>query len=247
MTLPTRLQRLESRDMLAVPGLRTVEKRRVIRTKTSAAVVEYVLEGLFEGRLKSGDRIDLDEVCEALDVSRIPVREAMVMLERDGIVSTKYHRGVYVDPFDAESILDDFEIMGLLSGVAVRRLAENQNPEAISALQGLVDELRLADPMDRDRIFEILQRIMTLEHRAGGSRRLRAELRSYTGFLPHALRFARGRDHDDTIKAHTRVLRTIIAGEGEKAARYRLEDFRDAGRSVVLELERRGVISWGKP
>ena len=102
--------------------------RRLVRTKTSAAVVDYVLEELFEGRLSSGDRIDLERVCATLDVSRIPVREAMVILERDGIVSTKYHRGVYVEPFDAESIIDDFEIMGLLSGVAVRRLARQADP-----------------------------------------------------------------------------------------------------------------------
>ena len=68
------------------------------------------------------------------------------MLDRDGIESTKYHRGVYVEPFDAESILDDFEIMGLLSGVAVRRLAERKDPETIEALHGLVDELRACDP-----------------------------------------------------------------------------------------------------
>lgn len=220
-----------------------VVQRRLVRTKTSAAVVDYVLEEIFEGRLKSGDRVDLEAVCEALDVSRIPVREAMVILERDGIVSTKYHRGVYVEPFDAESILDDFEIMGLLSGVAVHRLAEKKPPEALAELQRLVEELRLADPEDTGGIFGLVQQILTLEHRAGGSRRLRAELRSYTGFLPHALRIGTGRSHQTTIKAHARVLGAIIAGDGEKAARYRLEDFRDSGRGVVLELQRRGVIS----
>jgi DNA-binding GntR family transcriptional regulator len=218
-------------------------QRRLVRTKTSLAVVEYLLEGLFEGRLKSGDRIDLDEVCAELGVSRIPVREALVMLERDGIVATKYHRGVYVEPFDAESILDDFEIMGLLSGVAVRRLAENPSPDTIDALRGLLKELRSADPNDSQGIFDVVQQIMTLEHRAGGSRRLRAELRSYTGFLPQAFRLAPQRSHDVTVTAHTRVFRAIVAGDGDKAARYRLDDLREAGRNVVQELERRGVIS----
>lgn len=39
--------------------------------KTSAAVVDYVLEELFEGRPKSGDRVDLDEVSEALGTARL--------------------------------------------------------------------------------------------------------------------------------------------------------------------------------
>jgi DNA-binding GntR family transcriptional regulator len=217
-------------------------QRPVVRAKTSAAVVDYVLEQIFEGALKSGDRIDLDDVSEALDVSRLPVREALVILERDGIVSTKYHRGVYVEPFDADSIVDDFEIMGLLSGVAVRRLAERHDPETIAALQGLVDELRAEDGSDVDRTFEIVQQILTIEHRAGGSRRLRAELRAHSGFLPHAFRLARGRTHDVTVKAHSRVLRAVVAGDGDTAARYRLDDFREAGKRVVRELDRRGII-----
>jgi DNA-binding GntR family transcriptional regulator len=167
----------------------------------------------------------------------------MVILERDGIVSTKYHRGVYVEPFDSESIIDDFEIMGLLSGVAVRRLADKQIPETLAALQLLVDDLRATDPQDGGRTFELVQQIITLEHRAGGSRRLRAELRSYSGFLPRAYRIITGRSHDSTVRAHARVLRAIVAGDGDKAARYRLDDFRDAGKRVVRELERRGVIS----
>jgi DNA-binding GntR family transcriptional regulator len=214
----------------------------VVRAKTSAAVVDYVLEQIFDGALKSGDRIDLDEVSKALEVSRLPVREALVMLERDGIVSTKYHRGVYVEPFDAESILDDFEIMGLLSGLAVRRLAEHHDPDTIATLRGLVDDLRAEDGSDVDRTFEIVQQIMTAEHRAGGSRRLRAELRAHSGFLPHAFRLATGRTHDITVEAHSRVLRAVVAGEGDTAAQHRLDDFRDAGTRVVRELERRGSI-----
>jgi DNA-binding GntR family transcriptional regulator len=214
----------------------------LIRKKTSSAVVDYVLAELFAGRLKSGDRVDLDEVGRALDVSRIPVREALLILERDGIVSTRYHRGVYIEPFDAASILDDFEIIGLLSGVAVRRLAEKQDPEPIAMLRKLIDELRVASPQDRDEVFRLVQDILALEHRAGGSRRLRAELRSFTGYLPAALRIRTGRSHKAIVHAHGRVVRAIAAGAGERAAQYRLEDFRAAGRDIVQELELAGVL-----
>jgi len=216
-------------------------ERRLVRTKTSAAVVDYVLEQLFTGQLRSGDRIDHDQLGEALGVSRLPVREALVMLERDGIVTTQYHRGVFVEPFDAESILDDFEILGLLSGVAVRRLAEERDPETVATLQGLLDELRATRSADKGRIYELVSQIMVTEHRAGGSRRLRAQLRSQAGFLPHAFTFIQ-RSHAATVKAHTQVLEAVRAGDGDAAARHRLEDLRDAGRSVVRELRRRDVI-----
>jgi DNA-binding GntR family transcriptional regulator len=217
-------------------------KVRLVRTKTSAAVVEHILDEIFEGRLRAGDRVDLDEIGEVLGVSRLPVREAMVILERDGIVATTYHRGAYVEPFDAESILDDFEIFGLLSGLAVRRLAERPDPQIIAALHDLVDELRATKPSDTQRIFDVVAQIMTVEHRAGGSRRLRAELRSRTGFLPYIFRVGIGRKHAVTVAAHTDVLDAIVAGDGPTAAQHRLEDVRDAGRSAVRELQRRGVL-----
>jgi DNA-binding GntR family transcriptional regulator len=215
--------------------------RRAIGTKASAAVVDYLLEQLFSGTLRSGDRIDHDQLGEALGISRLPVREALVILERDGIVSMKYHRGVFVEPFDAESILDDFEIMGLLSGVAVRRLAARCDTETVAVLQDLLVDLRATRPADRGRIFELVSQIMITEHRAGGSRRLRAQLRSHAGFLPHAFELIE-RTHTATVRAHTLVLGAVIAGDGEQAAHHRLEDFRDAGRSVVRELRRRGVV-----
>lgn len=214
---------------------------RLVRQKTSAAVFDHVLELLFTGELRSGDRIDHDRIGETLGVSRLPIREAIVMLERDGIVSTRPHRGVYVEPFDAASILDDFEIMGLLSGVAVRRLADTQHPETLATLRGLLEELRATDPGDHDQIFKTVSAIVTTEHRAGGSRRLRAELRSRTGFLPTAFRYI-DRSHADTVRAHAQVLEAVVAGDGDAASHHRLEDFRDAGRAVVRALTDRGVI-----
>jgi DNA-binding GntR family transcriptional regulator len=215
--------------------------RRAVGTKTSAAVVDYVLEQLFSGALRSGDRVDHDQLGEALGISRLPVREALVILERDGIVSMKYHRGVFVEPFDAESILDDFEIMGLLSGVAVRRLAKRRDPETVAVLEGLLEDLRATRAADKGRIFELVSQMMITEHRAGGSRRLRAQLRSHAGFLPHAFLLIE-RTHAATVQAHALVLDAVVAGDGEQAAHHRLEDFRDAGHSVVRELRRRGVI-----
>jgi len=220
-----------------------IPQRRLARAKTSAAVVDYIVEQLFEGRLRSGDRIDLDDVSETLGVSRLPVREAIVALERDGIVSTSYHKGVFVEPFDAESIRDDFEIMGLLSGLAVRRLADNPDSGTLEELQRLLSELKSVEPADKERIGALVNEMMILEHRAGGSRRLRAALRAHTGFLPQAFRFISNRNHDVTLRFHSRVIRSIRAGDGEKAAHYRLEDFKDAGQLVVRELERRGVMA----
>jgi DNA-binding GntR family transcriptional regulator len=209
------------------------------RTKTSNGIVDYFMMEIYEGRLRSGDRIDLVEVAEKLDVSRSPVREALVILERDGIVSIRHHRGVYVEPFDAESIMDDFEFMGLLSGIALKRLAARRDPEVIAELQRLVGELRAAP---RDHLEKIAQEILRAEHRSGGSRRLRAQLRGAGGFLRWISNISDGQSQEAVARMHEEVVAAIAAGDGDLAARYRLEDSRAAGRRVVQELVRRGVL-----
>ena len=217
--------------------------RPLKRKKTSDEVVDYVLEALFERRIQPGDRIDIDEISEILGISRSPVREALVILERDGIVASRFHRGVYVEPFDADSILDDFEIYGILSGVAVARLARQRDGLVIAELQRLLAELRATSPDDHDRVSDLVQEILRIEHRASGSRRLRAELRTFSGFLPWVFRVAGGRSHEKMVREQGRVIRAIVGGDAERAARFRTEDLRSAGRDVVDEFVRRGVFA----
>jgi DNA-binding GntR family transcriptional regulator len=214
--------------------------RTVVLAKASNAVVDYIMEEIFEGRLKSGQRIDLVEVGDNLGLSRSPVREGLVMLERDGIVSIRHHRGVFVEPFDAESVLDDFEVMGLLSGVAVSRLASQRDPEVITELERLLADLREA--VDVAGTGKVVQEILRAEHRAGGSRRLRAELRAFAGFLPWVFRVESGLSREQIIEEQEQVIAAIVAGDGETAARCRLHGFRAAGARVVEELTTRGVL-----
>ena len=49
----------------------------LIRTKTSEAVADHILGLLFDGTLRTGDRIDIDGIAASLGVSRVPVREGL--------------------------------------------------------------------------------------------------------------------------------------------------------------------------
>lgn len=215
-------------------------KELINRSKTSNVVADYLMSEIFDGRLRSGDRVDLAEVAQALGVSRSPVREALVMLERDGVVSIEHHRGVYVEPFDADSIMDDYEVMGLLSGLAVARLARRRDPELLADLQRLVGEL---ETVPVSQLGDVVQDILRAEHRAGGSRRLRAELRASGGFLPWVFRLSSGQSREEVTSVHRDVVAAIADGDGQRAAQCRAEDFRAAGQRVVADLVSRGVLS----
>jgi DNA-binding GntR family transcriptional regulator len=82
-------------------------------TKLSEAVVEHVLALLFNGKLRTGDRIDRDELADELGISQSPVQEALSHLARDGIVVMPYHRAAVVAQFDRETVFENFKLYGV--------------------------------------------------------------------------------------------------------------------------------------
>ncbi|HEY8523592.1 MAG TPA: GntR family transcriptional regulator [Acidimicrobiales bacterium] len=213
------------------------------RTKTARAVVDYVQREIFEGRLRPGDRIEVDRIAAALEVSPTPVREALLLLERDGVVSTRVHRAAYVEHFDARTLRADFHVLGLLSGVAVARLARHRDPAVLAQLRDLLAELE-ATPVDSPaRREEVLTEILRVQHRAGATPRLRAELRGFGGFLAWAARRCDRRSPAEILEAQRRVLDAIAAGDEQGASRARLADARAAAEEVIRDLMRRGVLA----
>ena len=72
--------------------------------KDKDKVVAHVVNLLLTGKLRTGDRLDRNEIAEELGLSRVPVQEAVVQLEHDGVLSTRYHRGAFVERFDEDVV-----------------------------------------------------------------------------------------------------------------------------------------------
>ena len=65
-----------------------------------------------------------------------------MQLEHDGIVSTRYHRGAFVERFDEDTVLEHHELDGLLNGIASARAAANPTPRILVQLDALMRSLR---------------------------------------------------------------------------------------------------------
>ena len=63
-------------------------------------------------------------------MSRIPVREAIIALDREGWVTIEPHRGAFINGFDEASVRDHYELLGMTYGLAARRAAERGSQEA---------------------------------------------------------------------------------------------------------------------
>ncbi len=205
-------------------------------------MVEWVHGQILEGRLRPGDRMDVERISATLGVSPTPVREALVLLERDGVVAAQVHRAAFVQHFDARTLRADFHVLGLLSGVAAARVARDRDPEVLAELRGLLAQLRATPPDAHARRYELATELVRIQHRAGATPRLSAELRGFGDFLEWAARHSDRRGHDDIVDAHTRVIEAIAAGQEQAAAAARLADTRATAEEVIREFVRRGVL-----
>jgi DNA-binding GntR family transcriptional regulator len=210
------------------------------RANTSEAVAAHVLDLLFAGELRSGQRLDLDEIAERLGVSRVPVREGLIQLERDGLVERAHYRRAHVAEFDETTVREAFELYGMLSALTNRRVAARRDPAVLESLAKL-DE-RLAECDDATGFESLAREFRRVVNVAGARNHLRALLRTFSGLVPAAARFS----IDDALPAERAALHAeyaaIRAGDVDAAGIAALTHLRLTADNAVAALRRRGVF-----
>jgi DNA-binding GntR family transcriptional regulator len=94
--------------------------------------------------LRPGERLIIDDLAHRLNVSIIPIREAIQMLQSEGLVVTIPHAGATVAPVSRESIQDVFTVLEGLETVATRLVAERADAGQLNTLGALVDDMDAA-------------------------------------------------------------------------------------------------------
>ena len=117
-------------------------------------IFEKLKNAIENCELKPGERILLDQVAAENKVSRIPVREALLQLQVEGLVEMVPHCGAVVSPVDFTSASDYFAISRELQVLAVKACIDRSSDEEISKIAAMVDEMEAAARKDdRDELF----------------------------------------------------------------------------------------------
>ena len=103
-------------------------------------VVEQVRVAIIEGRLKPGDHVPEVKLTEGLGVSRTPVREALILLEREGLVVAAPNRGSFVRAFAETDVDEIFSMRTVLENFAAERVVGSLNKEDFAELENLVNQ-----------------------------------------------------------------------------------------------------------
>ena len=112
---------------------------REARDRTKQQFVYRALrDAIIRCELPPGERLVIDELARRFELSIIPVREALRLLQSEGLVCNVPHVGVTVAPVSRESILEVFTVLEGLELVATRAAAERVGERDLQALGELV-------------------------------------------------------------------------------------------------------------
>jgi len=137
-------------------------------------IAEALGGAIIAGRLEPGERIHEADIADQFSVSRGPAREALRILERDGLVQFQARRGARVTALTIDEVAEVFEVRSALLGLAARRLAEQDEPRDAETIERRIARLPvLARDPDADRYVAAVHELNLTLARACGSALLR--------------------------------------------------------------------------
>jgi DNA-binding GntR family transcriptional regulator len=193
-------------------------------------------ERIVSGACAPGQRIMEQAVAAEFAVSRGPVREALRLLEKNGLVTILPRRGAQVTNLSIAEVKEIFDIRAMLNGLRDRLIAEDPGRTRIlPMLEAEVTKLaRLArDGQRGDDYVETVSRLNRILTHATNNKRLRSILGS---LAVQTVRYSQlglstPQRRRQSVQHWQKLVRAIRDGDGteaERIARQRVLDSRDA-------------------
>ncbi|MBM4096139.1 MAG: GntR family transcriptional regulator [Planctomycetes bacterium] len=216
--------------MLAFPPARNsmdhdmiaVRPAPLVKTTVSASAAKYLRSEIIGGGIRAGDSLPEARIGELLGVSRVPVREALVILEREGLVTFDRRGTARVRTFTLEDVRELGVMRLVLEPMAARLAANRGDATALGEIARNLTNLKrartLSDITGLD--FEYHRLIMA----AAGNSRLSASWENLASQLRVVMRlFHQAWERKtlavriNTVKAHAALFDAISRGDGAGA------------------------------
>lgn len=191
-------------------------------------IAEQLRGAIINDQLKPGQRIVEREIAEVMETSRGPVRDALLLLEKEGLVIRYPHRGTFVTELSLEDAEEIYTLRQAIESLAVEYVLQRATPEELDGLDQQVERMAVMveEGYDLGEATELdLEFHRTLCRISGHRRLLEAweALSAQTRVLLLTHRRRNPRDFTErAVDWHRRLVRAICLGDG-KLAREELQ------------------------
>lgn len=203
-------------------------------------IAEQIGNVIIRGGYEPGTRIQEQEVADRFQVSRGPVREALRILERDGLVQIHARRGAQVTQLNVGEVSDLFEVRSALLGLAARLATLRRDPEFLSRFSDGVERLsEVSRSGDADAYTSTIYRQNLMLAEGSGNQFLRNQFASMSH---RTLRYARLGLSTPKRRAQSarnwRLLLAAIRGNRPQAAQAAAEKLVRDSRDMAIKMLR---------
>lgn len=213
----------------------------------SEQLSQRIGDEILNDRYAPGARLKEVDLATTYGVSRASIREALRLLEKQGIVRIEPRRGARVTQLSAEEVDDLYEIRASLLGVAARRVATRAERALIEEAARLLAQVteHVADK-DHGRYFEAVYALSQLIAEGAGSERLAALIRSFSQQVARYTRLSlrsveRRRKSAQGWKRLVRAIDARDPAGAEAAMRQLVVGSQDAIRAILRDRSRKAA------
>jgi DNA-binding GntR family transcriptional regulator len=204
---------------------------RSLHERVGAALRDLIVEGVLE----PGSRISERELCARFGISRTPLREALKVLAREGLVELLPNRGARVARLDPKDVADMFDLMGVLESLAGRLAAQRITAAELDEIRALHYEMLAAHARrDLPGYFQRNQAIHEAILRAARNPILASTYHGLAGRIRRARYLANVTVErwNEAVREHEAMLAALAARDSDALARL-LGEHLDHKRAVV--------------
>jgi len=203
----------------------------------SDLVCEYVRELILNGELVPGDMVNEATLAKKLSISRAPVREAMQVLSREGLIVINPQKGKRVVSLTSKEIKDSYFTGGVLEAAAVADTFALYDKEDVKKLEQIVQEMKRVAESDAP-----IEQMADLDNQFHGvffsriDNKLLVSLcyRSCQGISKFLLfkHWIKLFSRFEIYQRHNKILRAMKTGEAEKIEKSIRQHYIDAGEKM---------------
>lgn len=211
-------------------------------------VASRLRQMLVEGRVAPGAKLNERELCEVLQVSRTPLREAIKMLAAEGLVELVPNRGAIAVSLTEEDVRHTFELMAALEALSGELAAQRITDEEVAELRALHFEMMAAYTRgDLSGYYAINARIHRAINAAARNPVLTHTYDQLNARL-QALRFRSNQDGDKwkrAVKEHEKMIEALSARDGAALREVLLTHLNNKREVVLAQLREQQAAAGG--